>query len=57
MDTQPPPTETVTTTMGAFYHWVDTPTTVALVFALAGAVFVGIYVIRRLRGKGANKKV
>jgi flagellar biogenesis protein FliO len=57
MDTQPPPTETVTTTMGAFYHWVDTPTTVALVFALAGAVFVGIYAIRRLRGKGTDKKV
>jgi flagellar biogenesis protein FliO len=57
MDSQPPTTESVTTTAGAFYQWADTPTTVALVFALAGAVFIGIYVIRRLRGgKSADKK-
>ena len=57
METQPAPTEQVTTTMGAFYQWADTPTTVALIFALAGAVFVGIYIIRRLRSKDTNKKV
>ena len=55
METQPAPTEQVTTTMGAFYQWVDTPTTVALVFAMAGAVFLGIYMIRRVRGKNPNK--
>ena len=33
----------------------DTPTTVALIFALAGAVFVGIYIIRRLRRKDTTK--
>jgi len=53
---QPTQTEQVTTTIGTFYQWADTPTTVAMVFALAGAVFVGIYMIRRIRGQGANKK-
>ena len=57
MESQPATTEQVTTTVGTFYHWVDAPTTVALVFALAGACFVGIYIIRRLRGKNDNKKV
>ena len=52
-----PASEQVTTTIGTFYQWVDTPTTIALIFALAGAIFVGIYVIRRVRGsKGADKK-
>ena len=55
MDAQPPQTEQVTTTIGTFYQWADTPTTVAMVFALAGAVFVGIYIIRRIRGKRADK--
>jgi len=58
MDTQTPQPEQVTTTIATFYQWADTPTTVGLIFALAGAVFVGIYVIRRLRGaRGAEKKV
>jgi flagellar biogenesis protein FliO len=57
MDTQPAPPEQVTTTIGAFYQWADTPTTVALIFALAGTVFVGIYIIRRLRSKSPDKKV
>jgi hypothetical protein len=56
METQPAPPEQVTTTIGAFYQWVDTPTTVALVFAMAGAVFVGIYIIRRLRSKNPDNK-
>ena len=50
MEAQPAQPENVTTTIGTIYQWVDTPTTVALIFALAGAIFVGIYVIRRLRG-------
>ena len=58
MDIQPAHPEQVTTTVGTFYQWADTPTTVAMVFALAGAVFVAIYIIRRLRGsKGPDKKV
>ena len=54
---QPTQTEQVSTTIGTFYQWVDTPTTVALVFGLAGAVFLGIYIIRRIRGQRADKKV
>jgi flagellar biogenesis protein FliO len=58
MEAQPPQTEHVTTTVATFYQWADTPTTVGMIFALAGAVFVGIYIIRRLRGsKSADKKV
>lgn len=57
MNDQSAQPEQVTTTIATFYHWVDTPTTVSLIFALAGAVFVGIYVIRRLRGnRSAEKK-
>jgi len=56
MDTQPAQTEQVVTTMGTFYQWVDTPTTVALIFGLAGAIFLGIYFIRRIRGNGPVKK-
>ena len=55
-----PASEQVTTTIGTFYQWAvaDTPTTVALIFALAGAIFVGIYLIRRLRSAhSADKKV
>jgi flagellar biogenesis protein FliO len=55
--TQTAPTEQVTTTTATFYHWLDTPMTVALIFALAGAIFVGIYLIRRLRsGRHVNKQ-
>ncbi len=50
MEAQPVQSEHVTTTIGAFYQWADTPTTVGLIFALAGAIFVGIYIIRRIRG-------
>jgi flagellar biogenesis protein FliO len=52
---QPTQTEQVTTTTATFYQWVDTPTTVALVFAMAGAIFVGIYIIRRIRNKSPEK--
>ena len=57
MEPQPVQTEHVTTTIGTVYQWADNPTTVGLIFALAGAVFVGIYIIRRRRGsKAAEKK-
>ncbi len=46
----------VTTTSGTFASWVDTPTTVALVFALAGAVFIGLYCLRRIRNRTAARK-
>ena len=54
MEAQTAQPEQVTTTIGTFYQWADTPTTVALIFAMAGAFFVGIYIIRRVRG-GAKK--
>jgi O-antigen/teichoic acid export membrane protein len=56
MNTLSAQTEQVVTTVGTFYQWADTPTTVALVFGLAGAVFLGIYFIRRIRSKDATKK-
>ncbi len=56
MEAQPAASEQVTTTVGAFYQWADTPTTVGLIFALAGAIFVGIYVMRRLRSSKADEK-
>jgi len=55
MDIQPTQTEKVVTTMGAIYQWADTPTTIALVFGLAGAIFLGIYFIRRVRSKNIAK--
>lgn len=53
MEAHPASSEQVTT-IGTIYQWADTPTTVALVFALAGAVLIGIYIIRRLRGGGKD---
>jgi flagellar biogenesis protein FliO len=56
MEVHPAASEHVTTTVATFSQWADTPTTVGLIFALAGAIFVGIYIIRRLRGgKAAGK--
>jgi hypothetical protein len=57
MDTQSAQSEHVTTTIQTIYQWADTPTTVGMIFGLAGAVFIGIYIIRRLRGSraAANK--
>ena len=60
MEAHPATSEQVTTTVGTFSQWAltDTSTIVALIFAFAGAVFVGIYLIRRLRTvHGADKKV
>jgi len=54
---QPTQTEQVSTTIGTFIQWADTPTTVALVFGLAGAFFLGIYMIRRIRRQSPDKKV
>ncbi len=57
MEAHPATSEQVTTTVGTFSQWADTPTTVGLIFALAGAIFVGIYIIRRLRrGARADKQ-
>jgi len=57
MEVHPATSEQVTTTVATFSQWADTPTTVGLIFALAGAIFVGIYIIRRLRGsKGPDKQ-
>ncbi len=44
-------TTTVTTTTGIVQQWVDTPMAVALIFGLAGAFFIGIYFLRRLKRK------
>jgi hypothetical protein len=58
MDTTPPTAnEQVVTTIYAIYQWADTPTTIALVFGLAGAVFLGIYMLRRIRGKSSVQKI
>ena len=43
------PAQTVTTE--TFYQWVNVPIAVALLFGLAGAFFLGIYFIRRIRAK------
>jgi hypothetical protein len=59
MEAHPATSEQVTTTVGTFSHWglTDTPTIVALIFALAGAIFVGIYLMRRLHAAhGGDKK-
>jgi predicted permease len=56
METQPTQFEQVVTTVEKIYQWADTPTTVALVFGLAGAFFLGIYILRRIRRKDAAKK-
>jgi hypothetical protein len=43
---------TVTTeTTSIFYYLINTPMIVALLFALAGAFFIGIYFLRRTRAK------
>jgi hypothetical protein len=44
-----PTTTTTTTTVGLIYSWVNTPLAVALLFGLAGAFFISIYVLRRSR--------
>ena len=51
MDKTPDQTTETLTTTGAFYTWIDTPMAIALLFALAGTIFVGIYLLRRLRNK------
>jgi hypothetical protein len=44
-----PPPSTVDVTTTTIYSWVNTPMIVALLFAFAGAVFIGIYILRRNR--------
>ncbi len=48
---QPPQPAEVVTTIGTISSWVNTPVAVALLFALAGAVFIGIYSLRRILAK------
>jgi hypothetical protein len=42
-------TTTTSQTTGLVYSWINTPLVVALLFALAGAFFIGIYILRRSR--------
>jgi hypothetical protein len=35
---------------------INTPMAVALLFGFAGAVFIAIYVIRRIRGQKVNSR-
>jgi hypothetical protein len=35
---------------------INTPLAVALLFAFAGAIFIGIYTIRRIRGETPRRK-
>ncbi len=43
------PTTTNDTTVGYIYSFVNTPMIVALLFALAGSVYLGIYILRRAK--------
>ena len=49
MDTTSANSGVETTTIGLILKFVDTPMAVALFFALAGAIFVSIYFLRRRR--------
>jgi predicted permease len=50
-----PSAQTVQTlTTETYYPWIDVPLAVALFFCLAGAFFIGIYILRRIRGKSAR---
>jgi hypothetical protein len=44
-----------TTEIGILTSYINTPIAVALLFGLAGAVFISIYLIRRIRGKAASE--
>jgi hypothetical protein len=48
---------TVTESVTTFSQWIDAPVAVALLFGLAGAFFVGIYLIRRARERRMGTKV
>jgi hypothetical protein len=56
MNQQPDQTAQVLTTE-TFYQWINLPIAIALLFGLAGAFFLGIYILRRIRGKSATKDV
>jgi len=38
-----------TETIGIIYQWVNIPLAVAMLFGFAGAVFLAIYLLRRIR--------
>jgi hypothetical protein len=46
MNSASTPVDVTTTT---FYSWINAPMVVALLFGFAGAVFIGIYILRRIR--------
>jgi hypothetical protein len=48
MNSTPDSTD-VTVTTGVVSSWLSTPMIVALLFAMAGAIFIGIYILRRIR--------
>ena len=52
MEFSHPPTPEIVTT-STVYTWVNNPMIVALIFALAGAIFISIYFLRR---RGAKNK-
>jgi hypothetical protein len=55
MNIQAPLFAQVVTTTETVYSWVNPPVALATMFALAGTVFIGIYMLRRVRGhKDAN---
>jgi LPXTG-motif cell wall-anchored protein len=51
MENTPPPQHIEITTL---VSWINTPMVVALFFGLAGAVFIGILVLRRRRKAAEN---
>ncbi len=53
--TPTPGTAEIVTTTGTLYTWPDAPTSAALLFALAGAIFLAIYALRRIRGEVPKK--
>ena len=56
MENQPAHTVRVVTT-GIAYQWINTPLAIGLLFGLAGAFFLAIYFIHRIRRKKAILKL
>jgi predicted permease len=44
-------------TTETLYQWINVPLAIALLFGLAGAFFLGIYILRRIRGKDVTKNI
>ncbi len=56
MNNQPDQAAQILTTE-TIYQWNNVPIAIALLFGLAGAFFLGIYILRRIRGKNAAKDI